>query len=182
MLGNVTGGSQRGVAYDGLTQMALQLDTARAFGLHGGTFNVSALQIHGQNLSADNLLSLQTASGIEADRATRLWELWYQQKFLEEDRLDLKVGQQSLDQEFMVKPTRLLRQHHVRLANGAVGDCRAAARPIRCRRSACARGIGQSIQLHCWEGCSTAARHRRETAMLLRRSSAAEPVRERIFR
>jgi porin len=102
VLGNVTGGSQRGVAYDGLTQVALQLDTARAFGLHGGTFNVSALQIHGQNLSADNLLSLQTASGIEADRATRLWELWYQQKFLEEDRLDLKVGQQSLDQEFMV--------------------------------------------------------------------------------
>jgi porin len=31
-----------------------------------------------------------------------LWELCYQQKFLEEDRLDIKVGQQSLDQEFMV--------------------------------------------------------------------------------
>ena len=47
-------------------------------------------------------MTLQTASGIEADRATRLWELWYQQKFLEEDRLDIKIGQQSLDQEFMV--------------------------------------------------------------------------------
>jgi porin len=45
---------------------------------------------------------LQTSSGITADRSTRLWELWYQQKFLEEDRLDIKVGQQSLDQEFMV--------------------------------------------------------------------------------
>ena len=45
---------------------------------------------------------MQTASGIEADRATRLWELWYDQKFLEEDRLDIKIGQQSLDQEFMV--------------------------------------------------------------------------------
>src|SRR5208283_60753 len=51
---------------------------------------------------AENLYSLQTASGIEADRATRLWELWYQQKFLEEDRLDVRIGQQSLDQEFMV--------------------------------------------------------------------------------
>jgi porin len=101
VLGNVTGGAQRGAAYDGLTQMAAQLDTKRAFGLYGGTFNVSALQIHGDNLSATNLLTLQTASGIEADRATRLWELWYQQKFLE-DRLDIKVGQQSLDQEFMV--------------------------------------------------------------------------------
>ena len=102
VLGNVTGGAKRGAAYDGLTQMALQIDTKRAFGWYGGTFNVSALQIHGNNLSASNLLTLQTASGIEADRATRLWELWYQQKFLEEDRLDIKVGQQSLDQEFMV--------------------------------------------------------------------------------
>jgi porin len=102
VLGNATGGAQRGAAYDGLTQMIVQLDTKRAFGWYGGTFNVSALQIHGTNLSSNNLLSLQTASGIEADRATRLWELWYQQKFLDEDRLDVRVGQQSLDQEFMV--------------------------------------------------------------------------------
>lgn len=108
VLGNVSGGTHRGAAYDGLTQMQLQLDTQRAFGMSGGTFNVSALQIHGRNLSADNLQSLQTASGIEADRATRLWELWYQQKFLDEDRLDIKVGQQSLDQEFMVSQNALL--------------------------------------------------------------------------
>jgi porin len=100
--GNVRGGAKQGFAYEGLTQMLLQLDTQRAFGWYGGTFNASALQIHGRNLSADNLATLQTASGIEAGRATRLWELWYQQKFLEEDRLDVKIGQQSLDQEFMV--------------------------------------------------------------------------------
>jgi porin len=102
VLGNVTGGTHTGADYDGLTTATLQLDTQRAFGWYGGTFNVSALQIHGRDLSTDNLQTLQTASGIEADRATRLWELWYQQKFLDEDRLDIKVGQQSLDQEFMV--------------------------------------------------------------------------------
>jgi porin len=102
VLGNPVGGAKQGAAYDGLTQMVLQLDTKRAFGWYGGTFNISALQIHGTNLSANNLLTLQTSSGIEADRSTRLWELWYQQKFLEGDRLDIKVGQQSLDQEFMV--------------------------------------------------------------------------------
>jgi porin len=102
VFGNVTGGTRKGADYDGLTQMLLQLDTQRAFGWYGGTFNVSALWVHGRNLSADNLQSLQTASGIEADRSLRLWELWYQQKFLEEDRLDIKFGQQSLDQEFMV--------------------------------------------------------------------------------
>jgi porin len=107
-LGNVSGGAQQGFNYDGLTQMVLQMDTQRAFGLYGGTFNVSGLQVHGSNLSEHNLLTLQTASGIEADRSTRLWELWYQQKFLEEDRLDIKLGQQSLDQEFMVSQNALL--------------------------------------------------------------------------
>ena len=107
VLGNATGGIHRGADYDGLTQVALQMDTQRAFGWYGGLFNVSALQIHGRSLSADNLQTLQTASGIEADRATRLWELWYQQKFLDEDRLDVKVGQQSLDQEFIVSQNAL---------------------------------------------------------------------------
>lgn len=102
VLGNPTGGTHQGADYDGLTQFLLQLDTQRAFDWYGGTFNASALQIHGRDLSTDNLQTLQTASGIEADRSTRLWELWYQQKFLEEDRLDIKIGQQSLDQEFMV--------------------------------------------------------------------------------
>jgi porin len=90
------------------SEILLQMDTARAFGHYGGTFNISGLQIHGQNLSASNLYSLQTASGIEADPTTRLWELWYDQKFLDEDRLDVKIGQQSMDQEFMVSQNALL--------------------------------------------------------------------------
>jgi porin len=101
LLGNVSGGLRQGFEYDGLTTATLQMDTQRAFGWKGGTFNVSGLQIHGRNLSADNLGTLQTASGIESNRATRLWELWYQQKFLDEDRLDIRIGQQSIDQEFM---------------------------------------------------------------------------------
>jgi porin len=101
VLGNVTGGIHQGAAYEGLTVMSLGLDAQKALGWEGGTFNMSALQIHGRNLSADNLLSLQTASGIEADRSTRLWELWYQQTILD-GKADIKIGQQSIDQEFMV--------------------------------------------------------------------------------
>lgn len=108
LLGNVSGGTRKGFEYDGLTTATMQMDTDRALGWHGGTFNVSGLQIHGRNLSADKLGSLQTASGIESDRATRLWELWYQQKFLDEDRMDVKIGQQSLDQEYMVSQNALL--------------------------------------------------------------------------
>jgi porin len=102
VLGNVTGGQRRGVDYDGLTQIVLQMDTQRAFGWYGGVVNISALQVHGRNLSADDLLTLQTASGIEADRGARLWEAWYDQKLLPEDRLSIRIGQQSADQEFIV--------------------------------------------------------------------------------
>ena len=107
-LGNVTGGTKKGFVYDGLTQMVLQVDTNRAFGHYGGTFNMSVLNIHGNSVSAENLDTLQTASGIEADRSTRLWELWYDQKFTDEDRMDVKIGQQSIDQEFMVSSNALL--------------------------------------------------------------------------
>jgi porin len=99
-LANLRGGLSRGGAYDGLTTATVQMDTQKAFGLPGGLFNISALQIHGRNLSADRLGTLNTASGIEAEATTRLWELWYQQSFLDK-RLDVKIGQQSIDQEFM---------------------------------------------------------------------------------
>ena len=39
-------------------------------------------------------------TGIEAPSRVRLWELWYQQKF--GDKFDIKIGEQSLDQEFIV--------------------------------------------------------------------------------
>ncbi|MGN6314824.1 carbohydrate porin [Trinickia sp.] len=100
-LANLRGGLARGGAYDGLTTMTLSIDTQKALGIPGGTFNVSGLQIHGRNLSQYNLGTLNTASGIEADDTTRLWELWYQQSLFN-GRVDVKVGQQSLDQEFMV--------------------------------------------------------------------------------
>ncbi|KVE39063.1 carbohydrate porin [Burkholderia sp. BDU5] len=100
-LRNLSGGTHRGGAYDGLTQFGFSVDTEKAIGLPGGTFNASGLQIHGTSLTSRNLQLLQTASGIEAEGATRLWELWYQQSFAG-GRADVKIGQQSLDQEFMV--------------------------------------------------------------------------------
>ena len=100
-LRNLSGGTGRIGAYDGLTQLTLGMDTDKAFGLPGGTFYASGLQIHGTNLTARSLQTLQYASGAQADAGTRLWELWYQQSMLD-GKVDVKVGQQSLDQEFMV--------------------------------------------------------------------------------
>jgi porin len=100
VLGNTSGGLKQGATYDGLTTLTLLLDTQKAFGWEGGTVNVSALNIHGRNLSQYYLSNLQTASGIEASPTTRLWEIWYQQALLD-GKMDVKIGQQSLDQEFM---------------------------------------------------------------------------------
>lgn len=99
--GNPTGGIKQGANYNGLTVMSLALDTQKGFGWEGGTANISAFQIRGRNLSSTNLLDLQTYSGIAAQPSTRLWEAWYQQTFLN-GKIDVKVGQQSIDTEFIV--------------------------------------------------------------------------------
>ena len=101
VLGNLTGGVRTGATYDGLTQLTLTLDSQKAFGWAGGTFNLSALQLHGRSLSQYNLDNLQTDSGISGDPATGSGNLWYQQQS-PDNKFDIKVGQQSVDQEFMV--------------------------------------------------------------------------------
>ena len=100
---NPAGGLKQGAGYDGLTTVTLQVDAKAAFGLDGGQFNASMVQLHGRNFSVDNIGALQTISGIQGDRATRLWELWYDQKF--GDKFDVKFGQQSLDVEFATTPS-----------------------------------------------------------------------------
>ena len=42
--GNLSGGVKQGFEADGLTTVTLQMDTEKAFGLKGGTLNVSGLQ------------------------------------------------------------------------------------------------------------------------------------------
>ncbi|AJK50867.1 carbohydrate porin [Burkholderia plantarii] len=103
-LTNFSGGTRRIGAYDGMTQATLAVDTGKLFGLAGGTLNVSALQIHGTSLTSRALSALQNASGTEAEAGTRLWELWYGQS-IAGGAADIRVGQQSVDQEFMVSQT-----------------------------------------------------------------------------
>ena len=101
LLGNVSGGVKRGATLQGVTTGTLEVDTGKAFGLQGGTFHISGLQIHGQSLSEPYLDNLQAANGNEAEDGTRLWEMWYDQSF-DHGRADIKIGQQSIDNEFIV--------------------------------------------------------------------------------
>ncbi|MBS0643414.1 MAG: carbohydrate porin [Proteobacteria bacterium] len=101
VFGNVTGGFKTGAIYEGATFMALKVDTEKLFGLPGGTFNASAWQIHGRGLSTNNIGNLNTISSIEATRATRLFELWYEQA-IADGAYSVRIGQQAADQEFQI--------------------------------------------------------------------------------
>ncbi len=101
LLGNLSGGVKQGATLQGVTTATLEVETGKAFGLAGGMLHVSALQLHGQGLSGPYLDNLQSANGNEGENGTRLWELWYDQAF-DHDLADIKVGQQSIDNEFMV--------------------------------------------------------------------------------
>lgn len=100
VLGNVSGDTT-GAIYEGATLAALQIDTAQAIGLPGGTFRASMYQIHGQGLSDSNLGNLNTVSNIEAAPGARLFDLWYEQAILG-GAVSLRLGQQAADEEFQV--------------------------------------------------------------------------------
>ncbi len=107
VLGNTSGGFRQGAGYDGLTTLTVQVDTAKAFGFEGGTINVSGLQIRGRNFPLYYLGALQSPSGIAAAPTTRLWEAWYQQALFG-GAVDVRIGQQSADQEFMTSQNAAL--------------------------------------------------------------------------
>ena len=105
ILGNLTGGRRRGAVYEGLTDLTLSIDLQPYFRGEGTVF-ARAYQIHGRGLSANNIGNLATASGIEATRTTRLYELWYERPLA--DWLRLRIGQQAAGQEFMISSTAQL--------------------------------------------------------------------------
>lgn len=101
VFGNPTGGYRQGAVYDGRFELEVQADLGKTFGLPGLTFFANGYQIHGQSISAANLGTLMPVSFIEADPATRLSELWLEQKLFS-DRVSIRFGQLAADTEFML--------------------------------------------------------------------------------
>ena len=101
VLANPTGGYAQGAFYDGRLELAVQADLEKALGWSGLSFFVNAYQIHGDSISASDLGVLMPVSFIEADPATRLFELWLEQKFYD-DKVSIRFGQLAADSEFML--------------------------------------------------------------------------------
>lgn len=99
---NLDGGLRRGGVYQGGLLMALTLDSQKLVGYKGGTFNASSIWLHGEKPFSDRYVGdLNKVNLVDFQNTFRLWELWYEQKFLD-DRASLKFGQMAIDRDFIV--------------------------------------------------------------------------------
>ena len=101
VLGNVSGGVRQSTHYTGLAELYTDVDFDKLSGWRGLTFHASGYQIHGTSISGENLGSLAAVSNIEAYPSTRLFELWLEQKLLN-DKLAIRFGQLAADAEFFI--------------------------------------------------------------------------------
>ncbi|WP_024573721.1 MULTISPECIES: carbohydrate porin [unclassified Afipia] len=100
VFGNASGGMRRGSIYTGRFDFGTDIDLEKAVGWTGAKFHANIFQIHGQGLSRDYIGNLMLVSGVEALRATRLYELWIEQSLFN-GAVQVRVGQQASDIEFI---------------------------------------------------------------------------------
>jgi porin len=99
VLGNVSGGVAQNTHYAGLLEVYTDVDLETLSGWRGLSLHASVYQIHGTSISGENLATLAAVSNIEAYPSTRLFELWLEQRLLD-DRLSIRFGQVAADAEF----------------------------------------------------------------------------------
>ena len=99
---NLSGGIRQGSVYQGGFLMGMDLNSDKLLGYKGGTFHVSSIGLHGDKPFSDRYIGdLNKVNLLDYANAMRLWELWYQQTFLN-DQLALKLGVLSIDRDFIV--------------------------------------------------------------------------------
>ena len=98
---NTAGGLRQGTYYDGLLHLGMYVDMHKLGFWRGLCFHTNGLQIHGQSITADAVGSLMPVSDFEATPATRLFELWVQQRLFD-DRLAIKLGQLAADATYVL--------------------------------------------------------------------------------
>lgn len=104
VFGNLSGGIKSGATYEGLLRLSLQLDLAQLLCWKGATVYGSLIYPHGEGLTDQYTGDFNRLSSIDAYDSVRLFELWFQQKFLA-DVFSVRIGQMSADQEFYQSTT-----------------------------------------------------------------------------
>lgn len=103
--GDIDGGDRRGAAYLQRIGLIGEADLDRVMGWRGATAHVSLHLINGTGLSG-RVGTLLPVSGIEAEPAARLFNLWIEQRL--GTAVTLRAGQFTAAQEFAVSPTAAL--------------------------------------------------------------------------
>jgi len=98
-----SGGREDNTTYLGRLEILVDADLEKLWGAKGLTFHVNGYQIHGAGLEKYLGYPLDYMSSIEALPSTRLFELWFEQKFGE--RVSVRAGQLAVDTEFMTSET-----------------------------------------------------------------------------
>ena len=98
---NISGGIKDGTVYEGALLLALDVDTAKAGAWAGGHFHVSSVWLDGRPFSQDYTGDLNKTNLVDFPSSFRLWEVWYSQSLFD-DKLLVKVGQMSVDRDFIV--------------------------------------------------------------------------------
>lgn len=99
VLGNTSGGAQRGAVYEGRLNLAVDADLQRLVGWEQFAFHANLFQIHGDGLSRTYLQNYLVVSGIEALPSTRLYEAYFEKQWGAKT-VSLKFGQLAADSEF----------------------------------------------------------------------------------
>lgn len=100
VLGNPSGGFNRGTLYDGLLVVAGDIDFEKLAGWEGLAFHSTFYQTHGRSISGENVGGIAAVSNIEAAPSSRLFEAWFEQQLMG-DKITLLFGQLAADEEFL---------------------------------------------------------------------------------
>jgi len=98
---NVSGGLKRGAEYEGLVELALDIDPSKFSGWEGAKVRLSGLYPHGASPSGQLVGDLSTVSNIDAYDSWVLFELWLEQMFWRE-QFSIRLGQLAADEEFSI--------------------------------------------------------------------------------
>ena len=100
VMANTTGGLKRGAIYQGRLEYTFDACLGKLIGWPDANFHVNFYQTHGTGLSRYYVGNVLTTSLIEALPATRLFEIFIQQKLFD-GKLDIRFGQLAADSEFV---------------------------------------------------------------------------------
>ena len=107
VISNLSGGFRKRTEYLDNLDVMLTVKTDPLLGLEGGTLFLYGLGNTGGDPSRQNVGDHQVISNIETDNTFKVYEAWYEQRFLD-DRLSLKSGLYDLNSEFDLNETGAL--------------------------------------------------------------------------